>query len=264
MTRKNAENSAATASLMADVDVQVHQSNTAIAEMTESMRLIAESSGKVSRIIKTIDEIAFQTNLLALNAAVEAARAGDSGLGFAVVAEEVRHLAQRSARAAKDTESLIEESLQNARSGAGKVQHVRGAIDNITGSVAKVKGLVDEVSVASAQQAQGIDQVAQAVARMEKVTQSTAATAEESAAASEELTAQARTTMQSVDVLRTIVHGHRSDTAPGSPASLKSRRKSSAVVQDVDSAQGSRQPAVVQFERPALKTGTFGPGAHSF
>ena len=123
------------------------------------MTAIKESSNKVAKIIKTIDEIAFQTNILALNAAVEAARAGEAGMGFAVVADEVRNLAQRSAQAAKDTAGLIEESIARSQEGAGKVEQVATAIGAITDSVAQVKGIVDEVREASQQQTQGIDQV---------------------------------------------------------------------------------------------------------
>jgi methyl-accepting chemotaxis protein/methyl-accepting chemotaxis protein-1 (serine sensor receptor) len=207
MTRKNADNSQQAAELMAEVDTQVSQSNGALGAMVQSMASIADSSNKVSKIIKTIDEIAFQTNILALNAAVEAARAGEAGMGFAVVADEVRNLAQRSAQAAKDTAGLIEESIARSGEGSQKVEQVSAAIQSITGSVGKVKALVDEVSVASRQQAQGIDQVSQAIAQMEKVTQSTAATAEESAAASEELNAQAETSMGIVNGLQAMVGG---------------------------------------------------------
>jgi methyl-accepting chemotaxis protein/methyl-accepting chemotaxis protein-1 (serine sensor receptor) len=205
MTRRNAENSEQAAGLMAEAGLAVDRSNGALTEMVESMRSIEESSTRVSKIIKTIDEIAFQTNILALNAAVEAARAGEAGMGFAVVADEVRSLAQRSAQAAKDTSALIEESMRKSQEGAGKVDTVAAAISAITASVSKVKGLVDEVSVASRQQAQGIDQVTQAIAQMEKVTQGTAATAEESAAASEELSAQAETALSLVRQLEHMV-----------------------------------------------------------
>jgi methyl-accepting chemotaxis protein/methyl-accepting chemotaxis protein-1 (serine sensor receptor) len=211
--------------------------------MVSSMTAIKDSSDKVGRIIKTIDEIAFQTNILALNAAVEAARAGEAGMGFAVVADEVRALAQRSAQAAKDTASLIEESMAKSDEGHRKVQTVTVAIDSITSSTVKVKGLVDEVSTASRQQAQGIDQVSQAIAQMEKVTQGTAATAEESAAASEELNAQAETSMAVVARLASLVGGSPSQAAG---PSIRPKGAAPAV-----------RPAakVVALTRPAVKTG---------
>ena len=124
MTRQNAENSHAAAGLMGEVDKRVNESNTALAAMVSSMSGIQESSAKVAKIIKTIDEIAFQTNILALNAAVEAARAGEAGTGFAVVADEVRSLAQRSAQAARDTATLIEEAVTNAAQGSRTVEQV--------------------------------------------------------------------------------------------------------------------------------------------
>jgi methyl-accepting chemotaxis protein/methyl-accepting chemotaxis protein-1 (serine sensor receptor) len=205
MTRRNAENSQQAAAMMADTETLVQSANGSLDEMVVSMSAIKESSDKVSKIIKTIDEIAFQTNILALNAAVEAARAGEAGMGFAVVADEVRSLAQRSAQAAKDTSALIEESITRASEGHQRVTDVSTSIHAITESASKVKALVDEVSVASSQQAQGIDQVAQAITQMEKVTQTTAATAEESAAASEELSAQAETSMTVVGRLAALV-----------------------------------------------------------
>src|SRR5262249_17344678 len=126
---------------------------------------------------------------------------------------EVRNLAQRSAQAAKDTAALIEESIAKAQTGTTKVEQVSTAIAGITESVTKVKGLVDEVSVASRQQAQGIDQVSQTIAHMEKRTQTTAATAQQSAAASEELNAQAATAMTVVRKLEVLVGGRAGDGA---------------------------------------------------
>lgn len=207
MTRHNAENSEQAASLMQEANRQVGDSNAMLGDMVQSMTAIAESSAKVSKIIRTIDEIAFQTNILALNAAVEAARAGEAGAGFAVVADEVRSLAHRSAQAAKDTASLIEEATVAATTGTTKVQHVAASIAAITTSVSRVKALVDEVSNASRQQSQGIDQVTRAVAQMEQVTQANAATAEESAAASEELNAQAELALGVVSRLQLMVNG---------------------------------------------------------
>src|SRR4051812_10152505 len=201
MTRKNAENATEATRLVTDVAQQVVASNVALGEMVASMTSIKESSNKVAKIIKTIDEIAFQTNILALNAAVEAARAGEAGMGFAVVADEVRNLAQRSAQAARDTAGLIEESISRSQEGVGKVEQVESAIQAITASVQSVKGIVEDVRESSHQQTQGIDQVSQAIAQMERVTQSTAATAEESAAASEQLNAQAEASIAVVEKL---------------------------------------------------------------
>ena len=207
MTRKNAENSASSASMMSEVDEHVQHGNQTLERMVSSMQAIHNSSDKISKIIKVIDEIAFQTNILALNAAVEAARAGEAGMGFAVVADEVRNLAQRSAQAAKDTTALIEESILNSNEGGGKLQEVAQVMSAITGSTGKVKTLVDEVNLGSQEQAKGIEQISKAIAQMDQVTQSTAASAEESASASEELSAQAEALNTIVVQLRSLVGG---------------------------------------------------------
>ena len=205
MTRQNASHSATAAELMNDVDAAVRESDTSLASMVGSMQAIQASSREVSKIIKTIDEIAFQTNLLALNAAVEAARAGEAGLGFAVVADEVRTLAQRSAAAARDTAGLIEDSVTKARSGAEQVMVVTQAIGGITERVGRVRALVQDVSEASRQQAAGIEQVSKAVHDIEHVTQRTAATAEETALASDNLNAQAEETMDVTRRLQVLI-----------------------------------------------------------
>jgi methyl-accepting chemotaxis protein len=205
MTRKNAANSSSAAGFMNDMDERIGEGNRTLADMMESMREINASSEKISKIIKTIDEIAFQTNILALNAAVEAARAGEAGMGFAVVADEVRNLAQRSAQAAKDTASLIDESIAKSSDGRAKLQRVAEAIGAFTESAGKVKVLVDEVNLGSQEQSRGIDQITKAVAQMEKVTQGSAANAEESAAASEQLSAQAQALDQVVVRLGSLV-----------------------------------------------------------
>jgi methyl-accepting chemotaxis protein len=205
MTRKNAENSQSAASMMSEVDRNITTGNQTLGLMVTSMREITSSSDKIAKIIKVIDEIAFQTNILALNAAVEAARAGEAGMGFAVVADEVRNLAQRSAQAAKDTASLIEESIGKSNEGSGKLQQVTDVIHAITESATKVKTLVDEVNLGSQEQARGIEQISKAIAQMDHVTQSTAANAEESASASEQMSAQAEALNQIVEQLRTLV-----------------------------------------------------------
>ena len=255
MTRQNAENSQTAAGLMTEVDGHVRTSNATLADMVSSMAALTESSGKVAKIIKTIDEIAFQTNILALNAAVEAARAGQAGMGFAVVADEVRNLAQRSAKAAKDTAALIEESIAKAQSGNHKVEQVAGSIASITESVIKVKGLVEEVSLASAQQAQGVEQVSQAIAQMEKVTQTTAATAEESAAASEELNAQAEGSMAVVARLEALVGGRR---AAAKAAKAPEAKASAKVVKLALTSRAKTQVRAAEDELPMGQTGTYG------
>jgi len=212
-TRANADHSHAAATLMAEAATRVESSNQALARMTSSIDEIVESSRKVGRIITTIDGIAFQTNILALNAAVEAARAGEAGRGFGVVADEVRNLAQRSAQAARDTASLIEASIASARAGTAQVEQVTTSMAGITESVGKVKELVDAVSDASRLQALGIGEVSRAVTAMEQVTQATAATAEESAAASEELNAQAEIAIAVVRELERLIGGRTHDSS---------------------------------------------------
>jgi len=207
MTRRNAEATSEVVGHLAEVDARATDSNQALRDMVTAMAGIQDSSRQVSKIIKTIDEIAFQTNILALNAAVEAARAGSAGMGFAVVADEVRSLAHRSAQAAQDTTDLISQSISRAQSGTDTVERLTASIASITQSVGNVKRLADDVSIASRQQAAGIEQVSKAVVELEKSTQAIAGTAEEGAAASEELNAQSETVMGVVCQLELLVGG---------------------------------------------------------
>ncbi len=207
MTRKNAENSAAAATLMTDVDYRVTEGNRTLGEMVVSMHEITASSDKISKIIKVIDEIAFQTNILALNAAVEAARAGEAGMGFAVVADEVRSLAQRSAQAAKDTSALIEDSIAKSNEGGARLQRVSEVIRGITESTVKVKTLVDEVNLGSQEQSRGIAAISKSIGEMDRVTQGNAASAEQTASASEEMSAQAQALRHIAKDLRRLVGG---------------------------------------------------------
>ena len=259
MTRQNAENSQRAAELMSEADRRVAESNKALESMVGAMGSIRESSQKVAKIIKTIDEIAFQTNILALNAAVEAARAGEAGMGFAVVADEVRNLAQRSAQAAKDTTGLIEEATRNASQGMTKLREVSEAFTNITDSVGRVKGIVTQVSEATRQQSQGIDQVSQAVAQMESVTQATAASAEESAAASEELSAQTEVSKELVEGLRVLVVGHKDQGQPVRPARAARPTLVKSDRQPAKSAAPASAPNANEEGEDFFKsTGTFG------
>lgn len=182
--------------------------------MKTAMSAIRQSSQEISRINKVIDEIAFQTNILALNAAVEAARAGEAGAGFAVVADEVRSLARRSAEAARETADKIEESNRRSAQGMELSARVAGGLQNILTRVRAVDNLVAEVATASQQQSEGIGQVTVAISQMDKVTQANAAGAQQTAAAAEQLNAQAADLQQAAQRLAALV-GVRAPNANG-------------------------------------------------
>jgi methyl-accepting chemotaxis protein/methyl-accepting chemotaxis protein-1 (serine sensor receptor) len=200
IARMNTEKSRAAADLVAQSQQKFVETNHFLEQTVLAMSEINAQSGKISNILKVIDEIAFQTNILALNAAVEAARAGEAGMGFAVVADEVRSLAQRSAQAAKDTAALVEESISKSNEGKSKVDQVALAIRAVTGDAGKVKILVDEMNAGGTEEARGIEQVSKAIAQMQRVTQQTAANAEETASAAVQLNAQS-------DALQNIMQG---------------------------------------------------------
>lgn len=223
MARKNTDNSRSTAELLTQSQGKVTQANRHLDEMVISMNQITDSSGKISKIIKVIDEIAFQTNILALNAAVEAARAGEAGMGFAVVADEVRSLAQRSAQAAKDTATLIEDSIAKSNEGKGKVDQVAHAIQEVTQDTVRVKVMIDEVSLGSEEQSRGIDQIGRAISQMEQVTQNTAANAEQGAAAAEQLSAQSAAMKEIVNRLEVMVGGAGGGSSYRPPALASTR-----------------------------------------
>jgi len=190
MTRQNVINAKAAKEVSDEAWNSADSGVECMARMSMAIDKIKTSSDATSRIVKTIDEIAFQTNLLALNAAVEAARAGDAGKGFAVVAEEVRNLAMRSAEAAKNTASLIEEAVQNSENGVLINNEVLTNFQDITEKVNKVSQVVAEIAEASEQQDMGISQVNKAVEQLNQLTQQNAANAEESASAAEEMSSQ--------------------------------------------------------------------------
>ena len=189
--KKTAENTR-----LANVEAQnagreVSNSDKQMQQMKAAMENINEKSGEISKIIKTIDDIAFQTNILALNAAIEAARAGVAGKGFAVVADEVGNLAQKSANAAKDTTMLIEETLQAVEQGTVLADSTAESLQRVVSGAGKVNDLVNQIAEASVEQSRAVEQVSVGIDQISSVVQSNTATAEESAAASEELSGQA-------------------------------------------------------------------------
>ncbi len=191
MTRRNADSADEARTMMADASRVVGKVNRHMDDMTHAINEIIKSSEETGKIIKTIDEIAFQTNLLALNAAVEAARAGEAGAGFAVVADEVRNLAMRAADAAKNTASLIENTIKAVQNGNELTMSTREAFKENIDISGKVAELVDEIAAASNEQAHGIEQINMAVDKMDDMVQQAASNAEESASSSEEMSAEA-------------------------------------------------------------------------
>lgn len=190
-TQRTAENASTAEKAMRDTEPWVAGGVQAMQRMTKAMSDIKQSSQETSKIIKTIDDIAFQTNLLALNAAVEAARAGEAGKGFAVVAEEVRNLAQRSARAASDTASLIAQSQSSSDHGASVADEVSQNLQKIAENVQRVSTLVAEIAAAAKEQNMGIEQMTVIMSDMDKSVQGNASSSEETASAAHQLSAQA-------------------------------------------------------------------------
>ncbi len=182
MSKQNAGNADQADDLTKKVVIVVAKAAESMEQLTKSMDAISKASDETKNIVKTIDEIAFQTNLLALNAAVEAARAGEAGAGFAVVSEEVRNLALRSAEAAKGTSALIDETAKKVTNGASIALSTNEYFSKVAEQVKKVGALVNEITVASNEQAEGVTQTSKGMAEMDNVVQQNAARAEELAA----------------------------------------------------------------------------------
>lgn len=223
MVQRNAENTQQANELSRAANSAAEQGSSQMKDMSHSMEELKKSSGDIAKIIKVIEDIAFQTNMLALNAAVEAARAGDAGQGFAVVAEEVRNLAQKSAQAAKDTTEIIDRNIQLSENGAALSAQVNVALDEILEKTQNVNKLMDEIAAASDEQAKGTAQVNEAISHMDRVVQQNAAATEQSAATSEELQNQAKELSRVVNRLDALVQGTGSTTEQSAAPALPQR-----------------------------------------
>ncbi|MBM4022833.1 MAG: hypothetical protein FJ284_11445 [Planctomycetes bacterium] len=205
MAIENAHRTQAAAELVGRESDQFAGATVLLNDMVAAMERIDEAGGRIAKINKVIDEIAFQTNILALNAAVEAARAGEAGLGFAVVADEVRNLAQRSAEAARETALLIEDAIARSQAGRAKVAEVNAAISSLSEQSASVRSLVEEVRGGSREQHRAVERIGDALRQIEEVSQQAAAGAEQGSAAAEELNVQAASLLDVVMVLGRMV-----------------------------------------------------------
>ncbi|MFH1136708.1 MAG: methyl-accepting chemotaxis protein [Pseudomonadota bacterium] len=228
-TKTNAENASLADRLSTSARDAAEKGDQQMHEMVAAMADINESSKEIAKIIKAIDEIAFQTNLLALNAAVEAARAGKYGKGFAVVAQEVRNLAARSAKAARETSELIEGSVKKVEKGSDIVRKTAQSLVEIMEGASKVTDLVAEISASSNQQAQGLAQINLGLGQIEKVTQQNTASAEQTASAAEELSSQSAQLRRLTSRFRLKRRAHEPSPGPGPQAAPQPRRLTQAV-----------------------------------
>ena len=215
MSRLSADNASRANGQTHDTAKLVTDGSGAMKDMERAMIDINAKAERISHIIKTIEDIAFQTNLLALNAAVEAARAGEAGKGFAVVADEVRNLAGRSAQSARETTELIQDTVTSVRNGTEITEKLLESFKHIESGTNGVTDLIDQIARAAGEQSQGVDQVNHAVAQMEKVTQQNASSSEETAAASSGLTEQVGEMHATIADLSHLVFGKKTEAGTG-------------------------------------------------
>ncbi|MBR8053890.1 methyl-accepting chemotaxis protein [Burkholderia vietnamiensis] len=238
--RQNTENARQGSTLAAAASQTAASGGTVVKQVVGTMEDIASSSQKVAEIISVIEGIAFQTNILALNAAVEAARAGEQGHGFAVVAGEVRTLAQRSAVAAKEIKELIETSVTHVAAGSALVSNAGTTMDEIVRSVRRVTDIMGEIASASGEQSTGIEQVNVAVTQMDEVTQQNAALVEQATAAAQSMADQADSLKAAVAIFK-----------------VESRSQPAAAAASAPVAAAARTPAR-GAKRPVRETGKVG------
>lgn len=243
-TASNAQNAEKANDLTVGTKEKAQLGNEEMQEMLSAMEEINASSANISKIIKVIDEIAFQTNILALNAAVEAARAGQHGKGFAVVAEEVRNLAARSAKAAKETTDMIEGSMEKVETGREIAHKTAEALNAIVGDVSSVADIVANIAKASNEQKLALEQINQGVQQVSQVVQANSSTSEEAATASQNLNQQA-------DIMRASVGKFRLSNSGGNFYG----GNGSSAIQKPDLTSAGRQPAVVPA-KPGVKPRT--------
>ncbi|SNY98070.1 methyl-accepting chemotaxis protein [Halomonas sp. hl-4] len=216
--KQNADNARQASTLAVDASSTAERGGDVVQQVVETMHGISSSSQKVSDITTVIDSIAFQTNILALNASVEAARAGEQGRGFAVVAGEVRNLASRSADAAKEIKSLIDDSVTQIQQGSSLVEQAGTTMSDVVTAVRRVTDIMDEISAASQEQSDGIEQVSQAVGQMDQVTQQNASLVQQATAAASSLEEQANRLEEAVAVFKLVglQVAHQQTSAPNS------------------------------------------------
>jgi uncharacterized coiled-coil DUF342 family protein len=260
MTRRNAEHADHANKLSRDTRAAADQGAASMRQMKTSIQTLQTSSQEVSKIIKTIDDIAFQTSLLALNAAVEAARAGEAGLGFAVVADEVRALSKRSASAAKETAEMISSTLSNTHQCVELSNQTAGLLDQILTHARGLENLATQVATASNEQSAGIDQVNQAVSELDHVTQHNAAASEDGAAAAQQLKSQATSMNRAVQDLQVLVNGQSSSSkAKNAPGHfVTSERDAIDGAKQFQNALGKKPPGKLRKTTPEIRQVTRG------
>ena len=243
--KQNADNAKQANQLAQSASTVAIKGGEVVAQVVDTMKGINDSSKKIADIISVIDGIAFQTNILALNAAVEAARAGEQGRGFAVVASEVRSLAGRSAEAAKEIKTLINDSVERVEQGTALVDQAGATMTEVVSSIRRVTDIMGEISAASSEQSSGVAQIGEAVMQMDQVTQQNAALVEEMAAAASSLKSQAQDLVTTVAVFK-LAQGHGSSLSQHhAPHTTREVRKSPPAP------KAANRPGITASKKPA-------------